>query len=69
MDEVRSDAVIKVFVDLYKKGKLYRGKRMVNWDPSAQTVLSNEEVLYEEEKPYSTKSDIRLPVPRMSGSL
>ncbi len=50
MDEVRSDAVIKVFVDLYKKGKLYRGKRMVNWDPSAQTVLSNEEVLYEEEK-------------------
>jgi valyl-tRNA synthetase len=50
MDEVRSDAVIGVFVDLYKKGKLYRGKRMVNWDPSAQTVLSNEEVIYEEEK-------------------
>jgi valyl-tRNA synthetase len=50
MDEVRSDAVLDVFVDLYKKGKLYRGKRMINWDPSAQTVLSNEEVLYEEEK-------------------
>lgn len=50
MDEVRSEAVIDIFVDLYRKGKLYRGKRMVNWDPSAQTVLSNEEVLYEEEK-------------------
>jgi len=49
MDEVRSKAVYKVFVDLYKKGKLYRGLRMVNWDPEAQTVLSNEEVLYEEE--------------------
>ena len=42
MDEVRSEAVIKVFVDLYKKNKLYRGKRMVNWDPEAKTVLSNE---------------------------
>ncbi|MEP6794532.1 MAG: valine--tRNA ligase [Saprospiraceae bacterium] len=50
MDEVRSEAVIDVFIDLFNKGKLYRGKRMVNWDPSAQTVLSNEEVLYEEEK-------------------
>jgi valyl-tRNA synthetase len=50
LDEIRSDAVIGIFVDLYRKGKLYRGKRMVNWDPSAQTVLSNEEVLYEEEK-------------------
>jgi valyl-tRNA synthetase len=46
MDESRSDAVIKVFVDLYRKGKLYRGKRMVNWDPEARTVLSNEEVIY-----------------------
>jgi len=46
MDEVRSDAVIKVFVDLYRKNKLYRGKRMVNWDPEAKTVLSNEEVIY-----------------------
>jgi valyl-tRNA synthetase len=50
LDEVRSDAVLEVFIDLYKKGKLYRGKRMVNWDPAAQTVLSNEEVIYEEEK-------------------
>lgn len=46
MDEVRSQGVIKVFVDLYRKGKLYRGKRMVNWDPEAKTVLSNEEVIY-----------------------
>jgi len=50
MDETRSDAVIKVFVDLYRKGKLYRGKRMVNWDPEAKTVLSNEEVIYGLEK-------------------
>ena len=50
LDEVRSDAVIGAFVSLYQKGKLYRGKRMVNWDPSAKTVLSNEEVIYEEEK-------------------
>ncbi len=46
MDEVRSQGVIKVFVDLYNNGKLYRGKRMVNWDPEAKTVLSNEEVIY-----------------------
>src|SRR5688572_1461717 len=50
MDEVRSEAVINVFIDLFRNGKLYRGKRMIHWDPSAQTVLSNEEVLYEEEK-------------------
>lgn len=49
MEDKLSAAVIKVFVDLYKKGKIYRGKRMTNWDPSAQTVLSNEEVLYSEE--------------------
>ena len=49
MDEVRYKSVIKVFVDLYNKGKLYRGNRMVNWDPQAQTVLSNEEVLHKEE--------------------
>ena len=49
MDDTRYKAVIKVFVDLYNKGKLYRGNRMVNWDPKAQTVLSNEEVLYKEE--------------------
>ena len=49
MDEDRSKHVIKAFVDLYKRGKLYRRKRMVNWDPEAQTVLSNEEVIYGEE--------------------
>ena len=49
LDETRSAAVIKVFVDLYNKGKIYRGNRMVNWDPEAQTVLSNEEVLYNDE--------------------
>ena len=49
LDDKRYKAVIKAFVDLHKKGKLYRGNRMVNWDPQAQTVLSNEEVLYKEE--------------------
>ena len=49
MDPEMSRAVIKVFVDLYNKGKIYRGLRMTNWDPSAQTVLSNEEVIYKEE--------------------
>jgi len=50
MDEVRSQSVIKVFVDLYNKGLIYRGLRMVNWDPKAQTALSNEEVIYKEEQ-------------------
>lgn len=50
MDEKRSDSVIKVFVDLYNKGLIYRGLRMVNWDPKAQTALSNEEVIYRDEK-------------------
>lgn len=50
MDEVRSDAVINAFVDLYNKGKLYRGKRMVHWDPEAKTVLSNEEVIHNQEQ-------------------
>lgn len=50
MEESLSKAVIHVFVDLYKKGKLYRGLRMTNWDPAAQTVLSNEEVIYKEEQ-------------------
>ncbi len=50
MDEVRSESVLKVFVDLYKKGLIYRGLRMVNWDPKAQTVLSTEEVIYHDEK-------------------
>ena len=50
MDEERSESVLKVFVDLYKKGLIYRGLRMVNWDPKAQTVLSTEEVIYRDEK-------------------
>lgn len=49
MDETRSKSVIKVFVDLYRKGLIYRGVRMVNWDPKAQTALSDEEVVYKEE--------------------
>lgn len=49
MDEERSKSVIKVFVDLYNKGLIYRGVRMVNWDPKAQTALSDEEVVYKEE--------------------
>ena len=48
MDEARSESVLKVFVDLYNKGKIYRGVRMVNWDPAAQTALSDEEVIYKE---------------------
>ena len=50
MDEKRSESVIKVFVDLYNKGYIYRGLRMVNWDPKALTALSTEEVVYKEEK-------------------
>ena len=46
MDEVRSRSVIRVFVDLYNKGLIYRGVRMVNWDPAAQTALSDEEVVF-----------------------
>ena len=49
MDDLRSESVIKVFVDLYNKGLIYRGVRMVNWDPKAQTALSDEEVVYKEE--------------------
>ena len=48
MDEKRSKSVLKVFVDLYRKGRIYRGVRMVNWDPSAKTALSDEEVIYKE---------------------
>ena len=50
MDDLRSESVLKVFVDLYNKGLIYRGLRMVNWDPKAQTVLSTEEVIYRDEK-------------------
>ncbi|MFV0592975.1 MAG: valine--tRNA ligase [Draconibacterium sp.] len=48
MDEARSESVIKVFVDLFSKGLIYRGVRMVNWDPAAKTALSDEEVIYKE---------------------
>ena len=60
MDETRSKAVMKVFVDLYNKGKIYRGLRMINWDPKAQTVLSNEEVIYGDED--SKLYHVRYPV-------
>ena len=49
MDDIRSKSVIHVFVDLYRKGYIYRGVRMVNWDPQAKTALSDEEVVYKEE--------------------
>jgi valyl-tRNA synthetase len=48
MDEARSESVIRVFVDLYKKGLIYRGYRMVNWDPEAKTTVSDEEVIYKD---------------------
>ena len=48
MDQDMSAAVIKVFVDLHQKGLVYRGVRMVNWDPAAQTALSDEEVIHKE---------------------
>ncbi len=50
MDKARSESVLKVFVDLYNKGKIYRGVRMVNWDPKALTALSDEEVIYKEQQ-------------------
>ncbi len=50
LDKEMTDSVIKVFIDLYEKGLIYRGHRMVNWDPQAKTTLSNEEVIYEEEE-------------------
>ena len=50
MDEIRSEGVYHVFVDLYNKGVIYRGLRMINWDPEAKTVLSNEEVIHSEEQ-------------------
>jgi len=59
MDEGYYKAVIRVFVDLYKKGYIYRGLRMINWDPEAQTALSNEEVLYKEEGEISKLYHVR----------
>ena len=70
MDEKRSESVMKVFCDLYDKGLIYRGLRMVNWDPKAQTVLSTEEVIYHDEKSklyylryYVADSDVNPVVP------
>ena len=57
MDEIRSESVLKVFVDLYNKGLIYRGVRMVNWDPKALTALSDEEVIYKDE--HSKLYDLR----------
>ena len=50
MDDIRSESVIKVFCDLYNKGLIYRGVRMVNWDPSALTALSDEEVIFKDQQ-------------------
>ena len=50
LDEVIEKAVKKVFVDYYNKGLIYRGEKIINWDPAAKTALSNEEVIYKEEK-------------------
>src|SRR5262249_7901870 len=50
MEEPLSEAVTDSFIHLYKKGMIYRGLRMINWDPQAKTTLSNEEVIYHEEK-------------------
>ncbi len=48
MDDIRTEGVLRVFCDLYEKGKIYRGVRMVNWDPAAKTALSDEEVVFKE---------------------
>ncbi|MDR2130379.1 MAG: valine--tRNA ligase [Odoribacteraceae bacterium] len=50
MDEIRSKSVIRVFIDLYNKGYIYKGVRMINWDPVAKTAISDEEVIYKEEQ-------------------
>ena len=70
MDEKRSESVLRVFCDLYDKGLIYRGLRMVNWDPKAQTALSNIEVIYREEhshlynlKYYVADADVNPVVP------
>jgi len=69
MDEARSESVIRVFVDLYKKGLIYRGIRMVNWDAKAKTALSNEEVVYREvqSKLYYLKYKIEAPLDSPKG--
>lgn len=49
MDDIRSESVLKVFVDLFRKGYIYRGERLINWDPEARTAISDEEVIYKEQ--------------------
>jgi valyl-tRNA synthetase len=70
MDEARSKSVIKVFVDLFNKGLIYRGVRMVNWDPAAKTALSDEEVIYKEvqSKLYYLKYSISSPSGGVEGA-
>jgi len=70
MDEKRSESVLKVFVDLYNKGLIYRGVRMVNWDPEAQTAISDEEVFHKEEhgKLYYLRYKICPPTPQRGDS-
>jgi valyl-tRNA synthetase len=71
MDEPRSESVFKVFVDLYNKGLIYRGVRMVNWDPKAQTALSDEEVIFKEQqgKLYYLRYKIASPSPSEGGDV
>ncbi|MCL2040558.1 MAG: valine--tRNA ligase [Bacteroidales bacterium] len=71
MDDARSESVIKAFVDLYKKGLVYRGVRMVNWDPAAKTALSDEEVNYKEQqgKLYYLRYNIAPPSPPEGGGV
>ncbi|MGC9151574.1 MAG: valine--tRNA ligase [Microbacter sp.] len=65
MDELRSESVLKVFVQLYEKGLIYRGIRMVNWDPKALTALSDEEVIYKEQQGFLYY--LRYPIENESG--
>lgn len=69
MDEPRSESVLKVFADLYEKGLIYRGVRMVNWDPQALTALSDEEVIFKEQqaKLFYLKYKIVAPQPSEGG--
>lgn len=71
MDEVRSESVLKVFCDLYNKGLIYRGVRMVNWDPKALTALSDEEVIFKEQqgKLYYIKYKVASPSPSKGGDV
>ena len=69
MDEARTESVLRVFCDLYEKGKIYRGVRMVNWDPAAQTALSDEEVVFKDIAGKVVVSDIaKMPHMLIAGS-